>query len=240
MSRAGYEPDRQGLQLPMIDIAKSELATAGSLGMRTGGAHSPAEAKSAQTKTNEYRPKWRDRALAVGRHNCTTSARRSKAFGGGSRQSRIVKNPLNSAHGAQWRLTVSFGTDLKVMVSPFESGPRHFYLLMAERRREWGTKTRLIHDPGTEDDGTLAVSPPVNQTSIFELTSPEEGPSLATELAPATYYTRCCNPNTKGYQQTVSKEQLATWGTNLDLLVAFALGVLAHRIVRSLTSAGEV
>jgi cystathionine beta-lyase/cystathionine gamma-synthase len=135
---------------------------------------------------------------------------------------------------------VGFGTDLKLWCPRFESRSRRFYLLMVERRREWGTKTRLIHDLGTEDDGTLAVSPPVNQTSTFELASPEEGASLATEVAPATYYTRCCNPNTKGYQQTVSKEQLATWGTNLDLLVAFALGVLAHRIVRSLTSAGKV
>jgi hypothetical protein len=41
------------------------------------------------------------------------------------------------------------------------------------------------------------------------------------------------------YQQTVPEAQLATWGTNLDLVVAFALGVLAQRIVRSLTSAGE-
>jgi hypothetical protein len=30
-----------------------------------------------------------------------------------------------------------------------------------------------------------------------------------------------------------------TWGTNLDLLIAFALGVLAHRTVQSLRSASE-
>lgn len=41
------------------------------------------------------------------------------------------------------------------------------------------------------------------------------------------------------YQNTVPKEQSATWGTNLDLVVAFALGVLAHRAVQALTSASE-
>jgi hypothetical protein len=41
------------------------------------------------------------------------------------------------------------------------------------------------------------------------------------------------------YQKTVPKEQFATWGTNLDLVVAFALGVLAHRAVQALTSASE-
>jgi hypothetical protein len=41
------------------------------------------------------------------------------------------------------------------------------------------------------------------------------------------------------YQETVPKEKLATWGTNLDLVVAFAFGVLVHRAIQSLTSASE-
>ena len=41
------------------------------------------------------------------------------------------------------------------------------------------------------------------------------------------------------YQQTVPEEQMATWGTDLDLVIAFALGVLAHRVVQSLRSASE-
>jgi hypothetical protein len=52
-------------------------------------------------------------------HNSTTSAWRSMAFGGGSRDSVTSKNRLDSAYGALWRLNVGFGTDsLKIMVSP--------------------------------------------------------------------------------------------------------------------------
>jgi cystathionine beta-lyase/cystathionine gamma-synthase len=67
---------------------------------------------------------------------------------------------------------------------------------LAKRRGKWGMQTRLIHD--LEDKGgRLAVSPPIYQTSTFRLTSPEEGADLAAEVAPATYYTRYGNPNTK-------------------------------------------
>jgi cystathionine beta-lyase/cystathionine gamma-synthase len=67
---------------------------------------------------------------------------------------------------------------------------------LAKRRGKWGMQTRLIHD--LEDKGgRLAVSPPIYQTSTFRLTSPEEGAELAAEVAPATYYTRYGNPNTK-------------------------------------------
>lgn len=41
------------------------------------------------------------------------------------------------------------------------------------------------------------------------------------------------------YQQTVPEDQMITWGTNLDLVIACALGVLAHRVVQSLRSASE-
>ena len=41
------------------------------------------------------------------------------------------------------------------------------------------------------------------------------------------------------YQQTVPEDQMITWGTNLDLVTAFALGVLAHRVVQSLRPASE-
>jgi len=72
---------------------------------------------------------------------------------------------------------------------------------MAERRRGWGTQTRLIHDREWEERVTQAISPPISspiyQTSTFRLPSPEEGARLATEIAPATYYTRYGNPNTK-------------------------------------------
>ena len=40
------------------------------------------------------------------------------AFGGGLRGLMTSKNRLDSAFGALWRLTVGFGTNLKIMVSP--------------------------------------------------------------------------------------------------------------------------
>ena len=41
------------------------------------------------------------------------------------------------------------------------------------------------------------------------------------------------------YQQTVPKDQLATWGSFYGLLVAFGLGALAHRALRALQSQSD-
>jgi hypothetical protein len=57
-------------------------------------------------------------ALAEIHHNCTTTAWRFTALPGGPRRSATSKNRLDSAYDALWRLTVGFGTDLKIMVSP--------------------------------------------------------------------------------------------------------------------------
>lgn len=67
---------------------------------------------------------------------------------------------------------------------------------MVERRRERGMQTRLIHGAEAADP-TPGVSPPIYQTSTFRLATPEEGAELAAQVAPATYYTRYGNPNTK-------------------------------------------
>jgi hypothetical protein len=53
-------------------------------------------------------------------HNSTTSAWRSTSFSGGSRRAVLSKNRLDSAHGALWRSTAGFGTDLKIMVPPVQ------------------------------------------------------------------------------------------------------------------------
>jgi hypothetical protein len=41
---------------------------------------------------------------------------------------------LDSAYGALRRLTVEFGTDLRIMVPPFESGSRHSNFLRLCRK----------------------------------------------------------------------------------------------------------
>jgi hypothetical protein len=57
-------------------------------------------------------------------------------------------------------------------------------------------QTRLIHGSEKAND-TPALSPPIYQTSTFRLSTPEEGAELATQVAPAAYYTRYGNPNTE-------------------------------------------
>lgn len=57
-------------------------------------------------------------------------------------------------------------------------------------------ETRLIH--GTRRAGESApVSPPIYQTSTFQVPNPEQGAALATEIGPAMYYGRLGTPNTK-------------------------------------------
>jgi cystathionine beta-lyase/cystathionine gamma-synthase len=72
-----------------------------------------------------------------------------------------------------------------------------------ERRRERGMQTRLIHGAEAADP-TPGVSPPIYQTSTFRLATPEEGAELAAQVAPATYYTRYGNPNTKQVEALLS------------------------------------
>jgi cystathionine beta-lyase/cystathionine gamma-synthase len=65
---------------------------------------------------------------------------------------------------------------------------------MQKRRR--GLQTRLIHG-ARQANGTPSVSPPIYQTSTFELATPEAGADLASAVAPTTFYTRYGNPNNR-------------------------------------------
>src|SRR5829696_7902590 len=67
---------------------------------------------------------------------------------------------------------------------------------MAESKRRLGLQTRIIH-AGEEANDTMAVSPPIFQTATYRLATPEEGADLASQIAPATFYTRYGSPNNK-------------------------------------------
>jgi methionine-gamma-lyase len=67
---------------------------------------------------------------------------------------------------------------------------------MENRSRKHGVQTRLIHGAHEAND-TQAVSPPIYQTSTYKLRTPEEGAGLASQVAPATFYTRYGSPNNK-------------------------------------------
>lgn len=67
---------------------------------------------------------------------------------------------------------------------------------MENRPRKRGVQTRLTHGSHEAND-TQAVSPPIYQTSTYKLRTPEEGAELASQVAPATFYTRYGSPNNK-------------------------------------------
>ena len=67
---------------------------------------------------------------------------------------------------------------------------------MKSEPRKRGMQTRLIHGAQEAND-TPALSPAIFQTSTFRLNTPEEGAALASETAPATFYTRYSTPNNK-------------------------------------------
>jgi methionine-gamma-lyase len=68
--------------------------------------------------------------------------------------------------------------------------------MSANPPRRPGLQTRLIH-AAEPANATPAVTPPIFQTSTFRLRTPEEGAALASEVAPAAFYTRYGSPNEK-------------------------------------------
>src|SRR5829696_4719430 len=106
---------------------------------------------------------------------------------------------------------------------------------LAKRRGKWGMQTRLIHDPDGKD-GPLAVSPPVYQTSTFRLASPEQGAKLAAEVAPATYYTRYGNPNTKQVEILLAELE----GAEAALAVGSGMAAITTALMSNLRAGDHV
>ena len=59
-----------------------------------------------------------------------------------------------------------------------------------------GLQTRLVHG-AQQANNTPGISPAIFQTSTFRLPTPEAGAEFASQVAPATFYTRYGNPNNK-------------------------------------------
>ena len=74
---------------------------------------------------------------------------------------------------------------------------------MDEMKRRPGLHTRLVHGAQAEND-TRGVSPAIYQTSTFKMLTPEEGAQFASQIAPATFYTRYGSPNNKQVEVVVA------------------------------------
>jgi hypothetical protein len=95
------------------------------------------------------------------------------AVGGGSRRSVVSKYRLeNTAHGALWRLTAGFGTDLKIMVSPvLISGPRHVQ-----------KSCKLQESEGSGFvAGAILLQPYCNQADTREYATDKSSPTIPKE-----------------------------------------------------------
>lgn len=64
-------------------------------------------------------------------------------------------------------------------------------------------RTRLIHTADHLNE-TLALTPPIFQTSTYRMESPESGAELAGMVAPAEFYTRYGSPNTKQVEAVIA------------------------------------
>ena len=70
--------------------------------------------------------------------------------------------------------------------------------------RKRGIQTSLVHG-ALAANNTSAVSPAIFQTSTYKLSSPEEGAKLASQVAPATFYTRYSSPNNKQVEAVLAE-----------------------------------
>ncbi|MEO8288096.1 MAG: aminotransferase class I/II-fold pyridoxal phosphate-dependent enzyme [Chloroflexota bacterium] len=96
-------------------------------------------------------------------------------------------------------------------------------------------QTRLIHG-AHEADGTAAVTPPIYQTSTYQLASPEEGAVLASEVAPATFYTRYGSPNTKQVELMLADLE----GSEAALAVGSGAAAMTIAIMSSVSAGDHV
>jgi cystathionine beta-lyase/cystathionine gamma-synthase len=106
---------------------------------------------------------------------------------------------------------------------------------MAEQQREYGLQTRLIHEAQAAND-TTAVSPPIFQTSTYLLRTPEEGAEMATEVAPAAYYTRYGSPNAKQVERLLA----ALEGSEAALALGSGMAAITTAILANVRAGDHV
>lgn len=106
---------------------------------------------------------------------------------------------------------------------------------MEQRKRARGMRTRLIHDARAANE-TMAVSPPIYQTSTYLLRTPEEGAVLAEETAPAAFYTRYGSPNTKQVEALLA----ALEGSEAALAVGSGMAAVSTAILSNVRAGDHV
>lgn len=96
-------------------------------------------------------------------------------------------------------------------------------------------RTRLIHTAGRLNE-TLAVTPPIFQTSTYRMESPERGAELAGTVAPAEFYTRYGSPNTKQVEAVIADME----GAEAALALASGAAAVATAVLANVKSGDHV
>jgi cystathionine beta-lyase/cystathionine gamma-synthase len=106
---------------------------------------------------------------------------------------------------------------------------------MGRNGRRHGMQTRMIH-AAREANDTMAVSPPIYQTSTYRLRTPEEGADLAAQVAPATFYTRYGSPNNKQVEVMLAELE----GAEAALAVGSGAAAIAVAILSNVKSGDHI
>lgn len=96
-------------------------------------------------------------------------------------------------------------------------------------------QTRLIHDARLLEE-TTAVSPPIYQTSTFRVRTPEEGATMAEEVAPERYYTRYGSPNAKQVEAVLAGLE----GAEAALVVGSGMAAVSAAILSQVRAGDHV
>lgn len=101
--------------------------------------------------------------------------------------------------------------------------------------RPRGLRTRLIHGADAANP-TTAVAPPIFQTSTYRLPGPEAGADLASQMAPATFYTRYGSPNEKGVEALLADLE----GAEAALAVGSGMAAITIALMANLRAGDHI
>ncbi len=99
----------------------------------------------------------------------------------------------------------------------------------------YGMQTRLIHRSHEEEE-TAAVTPPIYQTSTYRISTPEAGADMATQTAPAHFYTRYGSPNTKQVEALLVELE----GSEAALVVGSGMAAISAALLSNLAAGDHV
>lgn len=98
-----------------------------------------------------------------------------------------------------------------------------------------GIQTRMIQG-ARPFNSTTAVMPPIYQTATFQLPTPEAGAEIATEVAPAQFYTRYGSPNNKQVEALLA----ALEGSEATLAVGSGMAAVSTALLSNLKAGDHV